>query len=139
MATKLVKKIKGAADNELPAGVSEIAGLKSSRYEKLQISYGVIKAADYTLGDTVIFADVPARDIVKAEIVAHAAQPITLEVYPGTDVTEALDIAVLDEVDVSYIIEYVRGTGRTVVGEDENGDPVFNGEGDLLKITLSAS
>jgi hypothetical protein len=139
MATKLIKKIKGSADSDLPAGVSEIAGLKSSRYEKLQVSYGVIKAADYDLGDTVVFADVPSKDIVKAELVAHAAQPITLEVYPGTDVTEALDLAVLTEVDISYIIEYVRGTGRTVVAEDENGDPVFNGEGDLLKITLGAS
>lgn len=123
MALKKVKKLKVEAN--------DIKGLKSSRYEKLQVSYGAVEAADYAVGDTLVFWDVPARDIVKATIVAHAASPVTLDIYPGTDVSAALPLAIgASPVKISYVIEYVRGTGKVASSTDQ---------GDLLQIALGAS
>lgn len=111
-------------------GSTDIGGLKSSRYEKMQVTFGVIQAADYAVGDTIIFSDVPSADVVRATIVAHAVSPVTLEVLPGTDLTSALPLVVGGSaVKISYIIEYIRGTGR--VGGNSGGD--------LLQVTLGAS
>jgi hypothetical protein len=123
MALKKVKKVKVEAN--------DVKGLKSSRYEKLQVSYGVVEAADYAVGDTLVFWDVPARDIIKATVVAHAASPVTIDILPGTNVTSALPLAVgASPVKISYVIEYVRGTGKVANSTDQ---------GDLLQITLGAS
>lgn len=122
MAELKVKKVAVAA--------GDVSGLKSSRYEKMQVSYGTIAAADYSLGDTVVFSDVPSKDIIKATIVAHTSSPVTLDVYPGTDVSSALTLAISEKATISYVLEYVRGTG-VVAGS--------TGPGDLLQITLGNS
>lgn len=119
MATLHVKKVAVAA--------TDLGGLKSSRYEKLQVSYGRISADDYTSGDTLVFADVPSRDIIRATIIVHTANPAELYVYPGTDVTGTLELNATDHEDISYVIEYVRGTGRPGTSEDQ---------GDLLKVLV---
>ena len=120
MATLHVKKVAVAA--------TDLGGLKSSRYEKLQVSYGRIDAGDYDSGDTLVFADVPSRDIIRATIIVHTTNPAELYVYPGTDVTEALPLSATGHEDISYVIEYVRGTGRPGTSEDQ---------GDLLKVTVN--
>ena len=131
MATHKVKKI--AVDTTGPD--LDISGLKSSRYEKLQVSYGVIPSTAYAVGDTLVFSDVPAQDIIKATVVAHGANPAVLDVYPGSDnsgtFTLDLPASVTTHQKLSYIIEYVRGTGR--VGSS-SGDNV--GEGELFKVTI---
>ena len=112
MATKTVKKIATAA--------SDIAGLKSSRYEKLQVSYGYIPASSISTGDVLSFTDVPSADIIRATLVAHEATPVVLAVYPGTNVSSQLSMNLLQSAGVvtckiSYVIEYVRGTGKVGV------------------------
>ena len=123
MANKYVKKVA--------TGANDVSGQKSSRYEKMQVTYGVVAAADYALGDVLVFNDVPSLDIIKATIVAHSDSPVTLEVFPGTDVSTALPLAVTSpKPKISYVIEYIRGTGA--VGT--TGAP-----GELLQISLGVS
>jgi hypothetical protein len=128
MATRKVKK------TALPSS-TDIAGLKSSRYEKLQVSYGKVSSSSYALGDTLVFADVPSRDIIRATVIAHAATPATLEVYPASDKDNVFTLLLPNNIastpNVSYIIEYVRGTGR--VGSDNSDN---SGEGQLFSVTV---
>jgi hypothetical protein len=120
MATLHIKKY--------PVETTDRGGLKSSRYEKLQVSYGTIAAADYTMGDTLVFADVPSRDVIRATFIAHTTNPAELYVYPGTDVSGTISLAATSKQKISYVIEYVRGTGRVASETDQ---------GDLLKVTIS--
>ena len=123
MAEKIIKKVAVAA--------TDIAGQKSSRYEKMQVSFGVVEASDYEVGDTLVFSDVPSLDIIKAVVIAHADSPVTLEIYPGTDVSDAIPLVVgADPVKISYVIEYIRGTGKVGAGD---------AQGKVLKISLGAS
>jgi hypothetical protein len=118
MATHHVKKY--AVD------ATDLGGLKSSRYEKLQVSYGVIAGGSYTLGDTLVFGDVPSRDIIQATIKAPSN---TLSVYPGTDVSSPLTLTVNSaSEEISYVIEYVRGSGHVGIG---------GSEGDLLSVIVN--
>jgi uncharacterized membrane protein len=136
MSTKRIKKIA--------VETNDIGGLKSSRYEKLQVSFGSIEASSYSLLDTLSFADVPARDIIRASIVAHTSPVVSLDVYPGTDVSAPLTLAgITSPAKISYVIEYVRGSGR--VGPDAygsnsygSGESLESGEGDLLQVTIGS-
>jgi hypothetical protein len=121
MATKRIRKVA--------VETNDVGGLKSSRYEKLQVSYGSIEASSYSLLDTLSFVDVPARDIIRASIIAHTSPAVSLEIYPGTDVSSSLTLSgVTSPVKLSYVIEYVRGSGR--VGETSGVD------GDLLQVIV---
>jgi len=137
MATKYIKKVA--------TGASDLSGLKSSRYEKLQVSYGVIAAGTYTLGDTLVFSDVPSQDIIKATVVSHGSDPSVLDVYPGSDnsgtFTLNLPASVTSAVKLSYIIEYIRGTGRVgssgyTANAYGSGQALESGEGELFKVTV---
>lgn len=124
-------------ESEMPEGETSIGGLKSSRYEKLQISYGVINTDEYESGDTIVFADVPSRDIIRATVIVHTTNPAELYVYPGTDVSGTLTLRATQHAKISYVIEYVRGTGRvgpvSGLAEGETSDD----QGDRLKITVT--
>ena len=110
MATHKIKKVS------LPDS-TDIAGLKSSRYEKLQVSYGSIEASSYSLLDTLVFADIPTSKIISATIVVHAGSPVVYNIYPGTDISSPIEIGgVTATAKISYVIKYVRGTGE--VGTD---------------------
>jgi hypothetical protein len=129
MATLKVRK--------LGIGATDISGLKSSRYEKLQVSYGSIDSTAYALGDTLVFSDVPSKDIIRATVVAHATVPVTLEVYPGTSNANPFTLQVATTqaaCKLSYIIEYVRGCGRvgSALGDD-------SGEGELFSVIVAAT
>ncbi len=135
MALRPVKK--------LAVKPTDVGGLKSSRYEKLQVSYGSIEASSYSLLDTLVFADVPSQNIVRATIVAHAVTPIVLDIYPGTfAVNQPLTLGGLTSaVKISYVIEYVRGGGRVggeSYGDDQygSGEALESGEGDLLTVII---
>ena len=129
MATKYIKKV--------PTQPSDVGGLKSSRYEKLQVSYGVITADSYALGDTLVFGDVPSFDIIKATVIAHSTSPAVLDIYPGSDNsgTFTLDLPdfVTTPVKLSYVVEYIRGTGRVGASSGDN-----SGEGELLKVIIQS-
>mgnify|MGYP003346439653 CR=1 FL=1 len=122
MATHHVKKY--AVDT------TDIGGLKSSRYEKLQVSYGTIEAGSYSIGDYLTFGDVPSRDIIRATVISHQTVPVSLEIYPGTDVSSALALPLADTYKLSYVIEYVRGSGKA--GAETTG-------GDLLSVHVTAA
>lgn len=145
MATHKVKKI--AVDTVATTPNFDLGGLKSSRYEKLQVSYGVIAASSYANGDTLIFSDVPSQDIIKATVVAHGASPAVLDVYPGSDNSGTYTLNLPSGVSapkLSYVIEYIRGGGR--VGPDAykanaygSGQALESGEGDLFKVIVASS
>jgi hypothetical protein len=136
MATVYVNKYP-RPENELTESEVSIGGLKSSRYEKLQVTYGTIAAADYTMGDTLVFSDIPSRDVIRATFIVHTTNPAELYVYPGTDVSGTLSLAATSKQKISYVIEYVRGTGRvgpvSGLAEGETSDD----QGDCLKVTVS--
>lgn len=145
MATKKVKKV-AVADND-------VAGLKSSRYEKLQVSYGYIPANKISTGDVLSFTDVPSADILRATLVAHEATPVVLEVFPGSDVSSQLSMNLLQSSgvvtsNISYVIEYVRGTGKVGVSAssaaallnntDQDGvTPLKVASGDCLQVLIT--
>lgn len=136
MATVKVKKV--AVDTDRTDGSYDISGLLSSRYEKLQVSYGVIAPTDYALGDSIVFSDVPSKSIIRATVVAHDPQaPAVLDVYPGSDknspFTLKIPVGVAGTVELSYIIEYVRGTGRVGSTTGDN-----SGEGELFTVVLAS-
>lgn len=146
MATHKVKKV--AVNSEVTTEDFDIGGLKSSRYEKLQVSYGVIPADSYDINDYIVFSDVPARDIIRATVVAHATVPITLEVYPGADNNGyfTLDLETNQAAcKLSYVIEYVRGTGRVGregYGENasyDDAEALESGEGEVFKVKITNS
>jgi hypothetical protein len=144
MATKKIKKI--AVDT------NDVAGLKSSRYEKLQVSYGFVPAGSISTGDVLAFSDVPSQDIIRATIVAHENTPIVLEVLPGTDISSQLSINLAQSAGsvtskISYIIEYVRGTGKVgavatpaalLNNADEDGSTELKvASGDYLQVLIT--
>lgn len=130
MSNKTVKKIA--------LTTSDIPGLKSSRYERLQVSYGAIATSQYSWGDTLTFADIPSRDIIRASVVAHSTNPATLEVYPASDKSDPFTIQVPGTAlaPLSYIIEYVRGVGKVnAPGDEYAGLP----EGEKFAVTISST
>jgi len=122
MATHHIKKYAVEA--------TDLGGLKSSRYEKLQVSYGTIASGSYSLGDYLVFGDVPSRDIIRATIISHQTTPVSLEIYPGTDVSTYLSLPLASTYKLSYVIEYVRGSGHVGFGTSE---------GDLLTVRVTSA
>jgi len=101
---------------------------------------GNIFGTSYAFGDTLVFSEVPSQDIVRATIVAHAgaAGPAVLDIYPGSDNSGTFTLGLTDATGanttppkISYIIEYVRGTGRVGPSTYESG------EGELLKVIIA--
>jgi len=129
MATYSIKK--------LAANSSQISGLKTSRYEKGGVAYGVVEASNYALGDTLVFDEVNSNDIIEATIVAHSTpSPTILEIYPGTDISNlALDLpgTATQSVKISYVIHFIRGAGRVGSASSDQA-----GEGKLLRVTITA-
>lgn len=136
MATKKVKKV-AVAENDL-------GGLKSSRYEKLQVSYGYIPSGTISTGDVLSFTGVPSADIIRATLVAHESTPVLLEVFPGSDVSSQLSINLAQSAGlvtsrISYIIEYVRGTGKVMASVSSSAALLNNTDEDGLAELKSAS
>lgn len=127
MATKKVKKL--AVESQ------DVGGLKSSRYEKLQVSYGVIPSGKISTGDVLSFIDVPSRDIIRATLVVHEATPVVLTVYPGSNISSQLSVTLAQSAGVvsskiSYVIEYVRGTGKVGVSSSSASALLDNSDED---------
>ncbi len=118
MAIKSVRKV---------AGAGEIGGLNTSRYEKAEVAFGVIAQGSYSLGDIASFDDVRSHQIIEARITAHTESPVTLEINPGTDLSEPILLNYGSNVKVSYVIHYVRGSGKVGAGPSQ---------GDLLQVIL---
>jgi len=120
MANKSVKKVSTGAD--------VLGGLQTSRYEKSEVAYGVIPAAAYAIGDTLVFDGVPSFKIFEGTVTIHAASPVTLEILPGTSLDSPLSMVSSTAEDISYVLHYIRGAGKTGSGASQ---------GDLLQVTIS--
>jgi hypothetical protein len=126
MADKAIKKTK--------VNTNDVGGLKSTRYEKIQVSYGTIAPSEWAWGgagagdDILVFSEIPAREIIRATLVLHRTTPVVLDIYPGTDTSSVIQWVVggtaADRPNISYVVEYLRGTGS--VGT--------SGPGDLLRV-----
>jgi hypothetical protein len=138
MATVYVKKYQ-QPQSELAAGEKSIGGLKSSRYEKLQVSYGVVQTDGYNTNDVLLFGDIPARDVIRATFIVHTANPAELYIYPGTDVSGELLLKASSKERISYVVEYVRGTGRVGPVTDLAEGETTDDQGDRLKVRVQIS
>lgn len=134
MATKVIKKLASALDDLDRA--NDVAGLKSSRYEKLQVSYGYIPAGTISIGDVLSFTDVPSADIIRATVVVHEGTPLTLEIFPGSNISvqQSINIAQLGTglvtSNISYVIEYIRGNGKVGVSSSSAAALLNNADED---------
>ena len=125
MANKSVRKLASASD--------QISGLKTSRYEKASVAYGVIEQGAISWNDVLVFDDINSKDIIEAKITAHTQTPSSVEVLPGTNLENPLSLAITGATPskISYVIHYIRGTGAVGNG---NNDPA--GEGELLRVVV---
>lgn len=104
---------------------------KRSRYEKAEVAYGKIPAAAYDAGDTLVFNDIPMKELIHARIIGNN---VALEVFHGADLSDPLDLDVLndgDPADISYVVTYIRGTGSVNSG-------TVAGSGALLQVTVAS-
>ena len=111
---------------------------KRSRYEKMETAYGKIPAAAWAVGDTLIFDQIPMLALVHAKFVASTPSGTTneLELFHGADLSSAVawdlnaEPAAAAAATISYVVEYIRGTGRVATNTDQ---------GKLLKITIAST
>lgn len=121
-------------------GTMGTVAAKRARYEKSEVSYGKIPAAAYAAGDTLSFDHIPMKELIHARFVAIADNnsdtPAVLEVFHGASLASALDFDIIndgDTADISYVVTYIRGTGKV------KDSSTTAGEGKLLKITVASS
>ncbi len=111
---------------------------KRTRYEKMETAYGKIPAAAWAVGDTLIFDQIPMLALVHAKFVASTPSTTTnsLELFHGADLTSAIawdlnaEPADAAAATISYVIDYVRGTGKVAGNTDQ---------GKLIKITVAST
>lgn len=86
-----------------------------AKANKLESAYGTVSRYKYTLGDTLSFTDLDAKEITYAKFVAGSGE--TLEVIgntnfePAADGTPAAALTwnIATAVDIAYFIQYVKG------------------------------
>ena len=91
---------------------------KKAKAQKVEIAYGTISQYKYTLGDTLKFTDLDAKEIPYAKFIAGSGE--TLEIIGNTNFepdaedtpAAALTWNIATAVDIAYVIHYVKG-GRT--------------------------
>lgn len=119
-----------------PTGSMGTIAAKRTRYEKMETAYGKIPAAAWAVGDTLIFDQIPMLALVHAKFVASAGSTNELEIFHGADLSSAIawdlnaEPAAAAAATISYVIEYVRGTGKVASNTDQ---------GKTLKITVAST
>jgi hypothetical protein len=121
MATKSVRKLAETSN--------QVGGMNVSGFERNKTAFGVIEASSYSIGDVLSFDYADTNRIIDARITTHEVSPVTLEILPGTDLTNPIQLNVAAPVKLSYVINYVKGAGRS--GFSSSG-----GEGQLLRIEI---
>lgn len=107
--------------------------VRRTRYEKMETAFGKILAAQYAVGDTLIFNKIPSKEIIHVSL---AGATKGKEMYYGTDFSAAVAFDINNSsatADLYYTISYIRGTGRI------DDSVVEKGEGQILKVTVASS
>lgn len=118
------------ADVNIKNSLTNTIAAKRTRYEKMETAYGKIPAAAWAEGDTLIFDQIPMLSLVHAKFVSNGE---ILELFHGTDLTSDIDWDILndgDSADVSYVVSYIRGTGKVANGTDQ---------GKVIQLTVASS
>lgn len=119
-----------------PTGTMGTQAANRTRYEKMETAYGKIPAAAWAVGDTIIFDQIPMLSLVHAKFVASAGSTNELEIFHGADLTSAItwdlnaEPAAAAAATISYVVEYVRGTGRVSTNTDQ---------GKVIKLTVTST
>lgn len=113
-----------------PTGTMGTIAAKRTRYEKMETAYGQIPSEAFEIGDTLVLDQIPMKELIFAKFKAGTTE---LEILPGADISSAIvwDLAQTNGVtaDIDYVVEYIRGTGRT--------DVSVHGVGEGQKIELT--
>lgn len=106
---------------------------KRSRYEKAEVAYGKIPADAYEVADVLAFTGIPMKELIHARFVASTGE--TLELFTGADISSEIEFDVVNDsasADIGYVVTYIRGTGKVLVGTNA-------GDGQLLKLEITSS
>ncbi len=125
-----------------PTGTMGVAASKRSRFEKSEIAYGKIPAAAYLSLDTLVFNQIPSKEIIHGRIVT--SENHVLEFFNGTDFSNALawsynSASGATVLDLYYVITYIRGTGRVHTGLSNVSSEKSGEYGVLLRVTPTVS
>ncbi len=107
--------------------------LRRTRYEKMETTFGKILAAEYAVGDTLVFSKIPSKEIIHVSLAGNSQGK---EVFYGTDFGSAVAFDVIGSnvaKDIYYTISYIRGSGKIDDGS------ATAGEGTILKVTVASS
>lgn len=122
------------ANVQVKNSLTNTKAAKRTRYEKMEVAYGKILAADFAADDTLSFDQIPMLNLVHAKFVASEGfGTLELELFHGADLTNPITWDIVnngDTADISYVISYVRGTGKLGANADQ---------GKLLQLTINSS
>lgn len=122
------------ANVQIKNSITNTLAAKRSRYEKAEVAFGKILAASWEDGDTLVFDQIPMKELIHARLVSSAGSTTELELFHGADLSSAIAWNISNSnttTDISYVISYIRGTGKL---QDSTAQA---GEGKLLRITAS--
>jgi hypothetical protein len=121
------------ATRKLKNSVNNKKAVSTTRYEKLDASYGQIKIGA-AAGDIASLKGIPAKNIIYGKFTTNAATPNVLQVFSEVNdntVPVTFSIAA-DTTLINYELTYLNGTGHAGAG-------LANGKGDgaLLQIAIN--
>lgn len=117
-----------------------VAAARRSRYERAEVAFGKIPAEAYESEDTLVFDQIPCKEIIHGEIVTSEGH--VLKIFNGTDIDEAIDWTYDSDdgttvLDLYYHISYIRGTGRVHPGLANSAAEKSSEYGKLLQVTVT--
>jgi len=122
------------ANKEVKNSLTNPDAAKRSRYEKLEVAYGTIKSSDWADGDILVLDQIPMLALVHAKFVAAAGNNPVIELFNSSDLDGPIyyNLAggIGGPVDISYVVSYIRGTGKV---QDNGGEA---GTGKLIRLQM---
>ncbi len=106
---------------------------RRTRYEKMETAFGKIPAAAWADGDVLVFDQLPMKELIHAQFVVGEGTNTEAEVFYGADISSPIyyNIGALSATtDISYVISYIKGTGKI------DDSTATAGEGKLLKLQV---
>lgn len=123
-------------------GSMGVDAAKRSRYERSEVAFGKIPAAAYASLDTLVFNQIPAKEIIYGRLVTSEGH--ALEIFNKTDLSSAVAWSYNSSsgttvLDIHYVITYIRGTGKPHPGLANSSAEVAGEQGKLLKVTVTVT